>query len=252
MDHREYIRVVEGSRMAVLMVHGIAGTPAHFRELIPVIPQDWSVYNILLDGHGKGAEDFGATSMKKWKAQTAAVLQDIFCHHEQVIFVAHSMGTLFAIRAAVDHPDRIAGLFLLAVPSRPWVRFSTMLTCLRVVWGNIRPGDTAAAAMRNATGIQIDRKLWKYLAWIPRFLELLAEIRRIRKILPRLAVPSRSFQSRVDELVSVRSCKDLEGHPYICNTVLEDSGHFSYGENDRKLLQAQLREMIVQMQEKEA
>ena len=68
MDHSEYIRV-NSSETAVLMIHGIAGTPAHFRELIPVIPEDWAVYNILLDGHGKNVEDFGRSSMQKWKDQ---------------------------------------------------------------------------------------------------------------------------------------------------------------------------------------
>ena len=66
MDHRAYIRIVEDSDTAVLMIHGIAGSPAHFRDLIPVIPADWSVYNILLDGHGGTVSDFSRTSMKKW------------------------------------------------------------------------------------------------------------------------------------------------------------------------------------------
>ena len=30
MDHSAYERIVPGSKTAVLMIHGIAGTPAHF------------------------------------------------------------------------------------------------------------------------------------------------------------------------------------------------------------------------------
>ena len=41
MDHKEYVRIVEGSKNAVLMIHGIAGSPAHFRELLPVVPENW-------------------------------------------------------------------------------------------------------------------------------------------------------------------------------------------------------------------
>ena len=37
MDHKPYIRYVPDSHYAVLMVHGIVGTPAQFRDLIPVI-----------------------------------------------------------------------------------------------------------------------------------------------------------------------------------------------------------------------
>lgn len=244
MDHSEYIRTVEGSTIAVLMVHGIAGTPAHFRELIPVIPESWSVYNILLDGHGKNVEDFGKTSMTKWKEQVNQMLQTLLERHKNVVIVAHSMGTLFAIRAAVEHPDRIPALFLLAVPMRPWVRFSTMLTSLRVAWGDIRPDDAPALAMRDATSIQMDRRLWKYIGWVPRLVELLVEIERVRRLLPRLTVPTQTFQSVVDELVSDRSCKDLEEHPCIRNTRLRRSGHFAYGPEDMALMKTRLKELI--------
>ena len=232
MDHRAYIRIVEDSDTAVLMIHGIAGSPAHFRDLIPVIPADWSVYNILLDGHGGTVSDFSRTSMKKWKAQVHGVLTEILEHHRRVLLVAHSMGTLFSIQAAIDHPDRIPALFLLGVPTRPWVRFSTMLTCLRVSWGNLKPNDHAARAMADDCSIRM---------------ELLAEIRRVRGILPDLTVPTLTFQSRRDELVSLRSCRDLENYPAIRNTVLEHSGHFGYGPEDLETLRSSLAQMISQL-----
>lgn len=241
MDHSEYIRVVEGSSIAVLMIHGIAGTPAHFRELIPVIPESWSVYNILLDGHGKNVEDFGKTSMEKWKDQVNRVLQTLLERYEKVLIVAHSMGTLFAIQAAIDHPNRIPSLFLLAVPMRPWVRFSTMLTSLRVSGGNIRDDDIAAHNMINATSITLGRGFWRYISWAPRMVELLAEIRRVRKLLPRLTAPTQTYQSVVDELVSDRSSKDLEKCACIRNTRLHASGHFAYGAEDMALMKSRLK-----------
>ena len=74
--------------------------------------------------------------------------------------------------------------------------------------------------------------------------ELLVECRRVRKLLPQLQTPTYTFQSRKDELVSFRSVRDLEGHPYINNTVLEHSGHFAYREPDLALLQQCLRARI--------
>lgn len=247
MEHQEYIRTVPGSDTAVLMIHGIAGSPAHFRDLLPVLPSDWSVYNILLDGHGGEVEDFAAASMKKWKDQVNGTLSQLFCQYRQVVLIAHSMGTLFAIQAAIDHPDKIPLLFLLNVPTRPWVRFSTAMTSVRVARGNISPNDHAALAMKNDTSIELSPDLFKYLTWLPRFVELLKEIRRVRKLLPRLKVPTYTFQSRTDELVSNSSVKDLENHPCIQNTVLYGSGHFAYGEEDARQLQDKLREQISQL-----
>ena len=50
MKYREYIRDIPNSKVAVLMIHGIVGTPAHFRELIPIIPDNCTIHNILLNG----------------------------------------------------------------------------------------------------------------------------------------------------------------------------------------------------------
>lgn len=244
MEHKEYIRVVPGSRRAVLMIHGIAGTPAHFRDLIPVIPENWSVYNIVLDGHGKTVRDFSRTSMKKWKAQVAAMLEELFARYEHIVLVGHSMGTLFSIEAAIAHPERIDKLFLLAVPTRPQYPPSTFATSLRVSQGNLAPEDTAALAMASATGITLSKNPFAYIGWLPRIVELLVLCRQVRKLLPRLTVPCRTYQSQVDELVSARSIKDLENHPYIHNTVLHNSGHFAYGPEDTRLLQKEFSEFL--------
>ena len=45
MEHKEYIRVVPGSKCAILMIHGIVGTPKHFEAFLPLIPEDWNNLN---------------------------------------------------------------------------------------------------------------------------------------------------------------------------------------------------------------
>ena len=241
IDQSPFTRKGSGKN-AVLLIHGIAGSPGHFRELIPAIPETYSIYNILLDGHSGKAENLGRSSMEKWKAQVQATLTDLFNRHEKVIIVAHSMGTLFAIQAAIDHPDKIPCLFLLAVPTRPWVRFSTLITAVQIAFGKL---DTPATqAMRGETALELTPKLWKYIGWAPRMIELLTQCRRTRKALPLLQVPTQTFQSQEDELVSARSCGDLEHHPFIRNTVLTGSGHFVYGAEDAAFLRAQLRKTL--------
>ena len=236
IDHSPYTRTGTGPN-AVLLLHGIAGSPGHFRDLVPVIPAEFSVYNILLDGHSGKTENFSRSSMAKWKAQVAATLADLFARHEKAVIVAHSMGTLFAIQSAIDHPDKIPALFLLAVPTRPHVRLSTWVTCLRVAFGKRnRPADRALA---GETALELTPKLWKYIGWLPRMIELLKECNRVRKILPHLTTPTLAFQSQVDELVSIRACKDLI-HPHIQTVLLTDSGHFTYGPDDIALLQERL------------
>ena len=65
--HVEYRRIVKGARVAVLCVHGIMGTPNHFRDLVPLIPDDFSVLNIVIEGHCGSVSDFSHASMRKWE-----------------------------------------------------------------------------------------------------------------------------------------------------------------------------------------
>ena len=101
MDHKPYIRQIPGSRCAVLMVHGIAGSPAQFRDLMPVIPEDWSVYNILLDGHGGTVQEFSRSDLDYWRLQVDIRIHELLANYEKILIVAHSMGTLFAIQSAI-------------------------------------------------------------------------------------------------------------------------------------------------------
>ena len=68
MDHSPIIRDTHNTKVAVLMVHGFASTPAHFRQLVPAIPENWTLHNIILEGHDKSVKDFGASSLKKMAA----------------------------------------------------------------------------------------------------------------------------------------------------------------------------------------
>ena len=62
--HKEYKRIVNGADSAVLFIHGILGTPNHFKEFIPLVPKEYSVHNLLLDGHGKGVKEFSRKKRK--------------------------------------------------------------------------------------------------------------------------------------------------------------------------------------------
>jgi pimeloyl-ACP methyl ester carboxylesterase len=78
----------------VIFIHGILGTPDHFLPFLSLIPEDISVVNLLLDGHGKGVREFSRTSMAKWEAQVDAAVDAALAAHQKVFLVAHSLGSL--------------------------------------------------------------------------------------------------------------------------------------------------------------
>lgn len=246
MAHQEYIHAVPGARYAVLMVHGILGSPDHFRDLVPLVPETWSLYNLLLDGHGGDAKDFAATNMDRWRGQVFARVEELLDSHEKVIIAAHSMGTLFALQASLRWPDRIAGLFLLGSPTRVFVQPATALHSVLLTFGYVDHNNRSFSDLAREYSVRPNPWLFVYLTWIPRFLELFAEIHRTRKILPRITVPTQVFQSRHDELVSFSSRHDFENHPVIVLTNLYEkhSGHFGYGDGDLALLRERFTAML--------
>lgn len=231
--HKEYIWNVENADTAVLFIHGIVGTPNHFKDFIPLVPKEMSVHNILLDGHGKGVKDFSASSMKKWKNQieTAATT------HRNIIIVAHSMGTLFAIQQAVKKADRIKFIFLLASPLKLFIKPRMAITSLKVYLNNIKTTDYKTLAAKNAYGIEDDRRIWRYIGWFPRYLELFKEIRKTRRLIKDINIPCYIYQSKKDEMVSFGSIKLLKNNPNIHLDILKNSTHYYYekSEYDRVL-----------------
>ena len=227
-SHQEYIRENPQGKTAVLFIHGILGTPAHFRDFIKIVPDEYAVYNILLDGHGGSAQDFAKASMRLWRKTVLGKMEYLAERYENIVIVAHSMGTLLAINAGISFPCKVKQLFLIAVPLKMSVRPAAVLTSLKIALNRVHPGDSAAVAARAACGTAPAKRLYAYLGWIPRFLELFWEARDIRKRIGLLDVPAAAFQSRKDELVSMKSCRYLYGNPRISVRIMPNSMHYYY------------------------
>lgn len=247
MNHGAFTKIVPDSDTAVLLIHGILGTPNHFADLLPRIPADWSVCNLLLDGHGAGMTEFAETSMKKWQTQVADTLRNLLAKHRRVVIVAHSMGTLFAISSAIRQPERISGLFLLAVPLRPLVSFKAVVASVKLMLG-IAGSDRTAAAMRADSSVELEPGVWKYIKWIPRFAELLQQARITEKKLSGLTVPAVAVQSDRDELVSKQSGAVLEKNTCVKVLRMPESGHFGYQGRDKAALLERFQAWIKEME----
>lgn len=246
MKHLEFIRLVPQAETAILMIHGIIGTPNHFTDFVSLIPPEISVWNLLLDGHGSSVSDFSHSSMKIWREQVQQAVDQLCETHKQIVIVAHSMGTLFALQQAVRRPKQVKTLFLLACPLKIFVRWGACKNAWHVFRQKTDSADARALAAQKACGTMPDKKLWRYLGWLPRYMELFSEIRATRKVLPQVTVPCRIFQSRRDELVSMLACKLLQQNENLRTTVLEHSGHYYYHPTEYQLLLDEFEQLLQQ------
>ena len=233
--HQEFRRVVPSADTAVLFIHGIVGTPRHFDDLIPLLPDTVSVHNLLLAGHGGSARDFARASMKTWEQQVDAAIAALAKTHPHIYLVAHSMGALLSIEAALHHKE-VEKLFLLAVPLRIALTPAMVRNSWKVYRSTIAPNDHPALAAQRCCGVAQTKNPLPYLGWIPRFLELFSKIRAVRKLLPKLTTPSLAAQSMKDELVSPRAMDELRRNPHITLLPLPHSGHYYYPPADKAVL----------------
>lgn len=218
-----------GADTVVLLLHGILSAPQYFRFLLDDIPQDYAVSGILLEGHGGMPAELAETDMQAWKRQIQDQYRQLSAKYPHIIIAAHSMGTLFALQLAAEHPAQIRAMLLLDVP------LYAHLTAYGAFWGALigagmqpEPQDARAFAMREAYSIRREKQPLRYLQWIPRYQELFREMQRTRGLLHGVTVPCTAFQSAKDELVSLRTLPLLKAVPSIRLHVLRDSSHFYY------------------------
>ena len=198
--NEEYIREVEGAKSAVVFIHGILSTPRFFEKLVEIVPKEYSVYNIILDGHGGGVKDFSDTSMKIWKHQVKTLIAYLSKKYDDIIMVGHSMGTLFSIQNAITRPEKIKKLFLLCTPLKVLVHPRSAKYSLRIVLERPENADPVESSARHWYSIGPEKNLLKYIPWVPKFASLLSEIRKTRKLAPKISVPTYVFHAKYAQL----------------------------------------------------
>ena len=239
--HSPLKRIVSGAKAAVLFIHGINATPRFFDEYAAALPEGISVHSLLLPGHGGTVKDFGRYGAAEWEAHVRDALDEMRTSHERVYIVAHSLGTLLAIREAVRDDRQIAGMLLLCVPLRIFSRPTAWLRNLHRV---LQPAKYAEE-IRTCYGTEVDWRLWRYTGWILRYAELFALSRDARKKVASLRVPCRVFMAQDDEQVSLRSEKCMAGNPAIRMHRMPGSSHHLFAPEDKEAIRAALVNMCV-------
>jgi len=116
------LHVVEiGPRDAppLVMLHGASSNLEVMRPLAERLSNDHRVVLIDRPGHGWSTrEKFSDSTPQPQARMIAEALQKLGL--EPAIFVAHSWSGALALRIALDHPDRVAGLVMLAPVAYPW------------------------------------------------------------------------------------------------------------------------------------
>ena len=106
--------VVSGRAPGVIAFHGFGGTTREI-ELAATVAGELGLSALArcLPGHGSHARDLAKTRFADWVSGAESVYREL-AGAGPVIAAGISMGSLLAAKLAIEHPERVRGLVLLA------------------------------------------------------------------------------------------------------------------------------------------
>ncbi len=138
-----------GDGPAIVMIHGLAGQMRNFSyALVERLANDHRV--IVIDRPGSGYSAPGAAAnVRAQAAQVAAFIAKLGL--ERPLIVGHSLGGAVALALALDHPDKVGGLALIAPLTQPQEMIPPAFDRLAITSGAAR----AAVAWTIATPLTL-------------------------------------------------------------------------------------------------
>lgn len=100
----------------VVALHGVTDSCVSFEPLRPHLGADLRLIALSQRGHGESEKPATGYRPVDFAADVAAFLDAL--QIERAVLVGHSMGSVHALRFALDHPQRVAGLLLAG--TKPW------------------------------------------------------------------------------------------------------------------------------------
>ncbi len=101
---------VHGEGPTVAFIHGSGGHHAAWWQQVPHFRAEFSVITLDLRGFGKSDSNFEQYDSLEFPADIIAVLDD--AEIERAVLVGQSIGASAALKVAVAHSDRVAGVIL--------------------------------------------------------------------------------------------------------------------------------------------
>ena len=104
----------------VLMIHGASANASEFAwTLAPRLEETHRVFMVDRPGHGYSDRPDNGNELGVQAAQIAGALEQV-APGEKAVVVGHSFGGAVALRLALDRPDLVRGLVLLAPVTHDW------------------------------------------------------------------------------------------------------------------------------------
>jgi carboxylesterase len=104
-----------GSGLSALLIHGLTGTPFEMRYLGEQLANAGvRVLGVKLAGHAGAPEELATVTHASWYESAVEGFERLRTFGDPNIVIGLSMGALLATRLAIDQPEAVAGVVMLA------------------------------------------------------------------------------------------------------------------------------------------
>jgi pimeloyl-ACP methyl ester carboxylesterase len=104
----------EVTRPPLILIHGFGASIEHWRNNIPVLSRQYSVYAIDLLGFGASRKARTNYTIELWVEQLHDFWQTII--GQPVVLVGNSIGSLVCMSAAAKYPEIVKGIVMISLP----------------------------------------------------------------------------------------------------------------------------------------
>lgn len=193
---------LSGTGKAVLLLHGLTGTPSEMRFLGEHLNRaGYHVRAPLLPGHGTDIKDLNKTTWRDWFGRAEIDFLSLSAHFEKVFIAGLSMGGLIGLWLMANKFGRVSGGAALATPMRfrDWKARCLLpaadITGLKYLVPDLPKAVDDVSLAGGRTHVCYDRDSVVAAVSLVRFM------RQVRRALARIDAPLLVMQSTADTVV---------------------------------------------------
>lgn len=108
----EYAERGENTGVPVILLHGVTDSWRSFELVLPHLPESIHAFALSQRGHGNSDRPETGYRTREMAADVARFMDAVGV--SSAVVVGHSMGSTHAMRFAIDFPDRVLGIMLVA------------------------------------------------------------------------------------------------------------------------------------------
>ena len=142
-------------KIGALVLHGFTSSLDTVNGLAPHLEAAQIPYRMpYLRGHGKTPDALRGVKYRDWVEDATSALTELQAESDEAVVVALSMGALVAMTLAVERPERLAGLVLVApylVAADPLAPFAPLLAPFIKAFPSPKPPRTESYVCTNYT-----------------------------------------------------------------------------------------------------